>query len=422
VGFAWAPKSNWVFRGGFGIYSYNWSIDTYSGGSEGLGTNSQGSLAETTQTNPVFILSQASLASLNYKGPSNSPSVYNGQNVNYVPYHTPVARNYQYSFSIQHQLGAGMVVQAAYVGSHATNLSFPVDLNQIPVNLLAQSAANTSKSQSLRPYPQYLSINANLFNAISNYNSAQLTVTKRLSQGLQFDVNYTWSRMLDDQDSSGWGSRDGGQVYQYAYDPRANYAPSNFDIPHMFKGDLTYQLPFGKGRTFMNQGGILDAVLGGWQASTLFVLETGRPFTVSVGTTDNSASLSGNNFKWYPNLVGDPSVANPSVAQWFNPAAFQVPASGTFGNSGRNTLRGPGIEDVDFSLGKNFRIPLPRETGNLQIRFDALNVLNHPNYDIPNAAIGKLNAGTITAITGNYSTTDNAFGPRKLQLGARFSF
>ena len=247
-------------------------------------------------------------------------------------------------------------------------------------------------------------------------------MTKRLSQGLQFDLNYTWSRMLDDQDSSGWGSRDGGQPYQNAHDPRANYASSNFDIPHMFKGDLTYQLPFGKGRTFMNRGGVLDAVLGGWQASTLFVLETGRPYTVTVGTQDGSASLSGNGYKWYPNLVGDPSVANPSVAQWFNPAAFAIPAKGTFGNSGRNTLRGPGIEDVDFSIGKNFRIPLPRENGNLQIRFDALNVLNHPNYDIPNAGIGVANAGTITAITGNYSTTDNAFGPRKLQLGARFSF
>ena len=95
--------------------------------------------------------------------------------------------------------------------------------------------------------------------------------------------------MLDDQDSSGWGSRDGGQVYQNAHDPRANYASSNFDIPHMFKGDLTYQLPFGKGRTFMNRGGILDAVLGGWQASTLFVLETGRPYNVKMRTPRGSA-------------------------------------------------------------------------------------------------------------------------------------
>ena len=419
VGFAWAPKNSWVFRGGFGIYSYNWSIDTYSGGAEGLGTNSQGSLAQTNQLNPVFILSQATLASLNYKGPSHSPSVYNGQNINYVPYHTPVARNYQYSFSIQHQLGAGMVVQAAYVGSHAKNLSFPADLNQVPANLIAQSAANPSQSQSLRPYPQFLAINGNLFNARSNYNSAQLTVTKRFSAGLQFDLNYTWSRMLDDQDSSGWGSRDGGQNYQYAYDPRANYAPSNFDIPHMFKGDLTYQLPFGRGRTYMNRGGILDAILGGWQASTLFVLETGRPFTVTVGTNNNSGALGG---KWYPNLVGDPSVANPSVAQWFDPTAFAIPAKGTFGNSGRNTLRGPGIQDVDFSLGKNFHIPLWGEGGNLQLRFDALNVMNHPNYDIPNAGIGTGNVGTITSLTNNYSTTDNAFGPRKLQLGARFSF
>ncbi|HJY05260.1 MAG TPA: TonB-dependent receptor, partial [Bryobacteraceae bacterium] len=422
VGFAWSPRNNWVVRGGFGIYSYNWSIDTYSGGSEGLGTNSQGSLSQTDQVNPVFILGQATYADLNYTGPSRDPVVYNGQGINYVPYHTPVARNYQYSLSIQHQLGGGMMIQAAYVGSHGTNLSFPMDLNQVPFASLAQSVALSNSGgdpQSLRPYPQYQGISANLFNGISNYNSAQLTFTKRLSSGLQFDLNYTWSRMQDDQDSSGWGSRDGGQVYQYAVDPDANYGPSNFDIPHMFKGDVTYQLPVGKGRTYLNRGGVLDAVLGGWQASTIFVLETGRPYTAVVGTSNNSGSLAG---QWYPNLVGDPSISNPNVNQWFNPAAFAIPEPGTFGNSGRNNLRGPGISDVDFSLGKNFRIPLPRETGTLQLRFDAMNVLNHPNFDIPNANIGTGGAGTITGTTGNYNTTNNAFGARRLQLGARFSF
>ena len=225
--------------------------------------------------------------------------------------------------------------------------------------------------------------------------------------------------MLDNQDSSGWGSHDGGQVYQNAYDRRANYGPSNFDIPHMFKGDVSYQLPFGKGRAFLNQNSLVDAVIGGWQLSTLFTLESGTPYTVTVGTTNNSGALAGN---WYPNVIGNPHVSNPSLAEFFNPAAYAIPAAGTFGNSGRNTLRGPGIEDVDISLGKNFHIPLPRETGNLQIRFDAVNGLNHPNFANPNAGIGSGNAGTITAITNSYNSTANPFGPRRLQLGARFSF
>jgi hypothetical protein len=416
LGFAYSPAKSWVLRGGAGIYSYGWSIDTYAGGAEGLGTNSHGSLTRTSYTAPVFILSQP--AGLNYVGPNVSPSAFNGQGVPYYPYHTPIARNYQWSLSLEHQFGGGMMIQAAYVGSHGTGLSFPIDYNQVPANLLAQSVAS-SNNQLYRPYPQYQGIGGNLYNGISNYHSAQLTFSKRLSYGLQFDLNYTWSRMLDDQDSSGWGSRDGGQVYQTSYNRQANYGPSNFDIPHMFKGDFTYQLPFGRGRTFMNQNRILDAALGGWQFSTVYALESGRPFTPTVGTANNSGALAGN---WYPNVIGNPSVPNPSPTEWFNPLAYAIPAPGTFGNSGRNTLRGPGIISVDFSLGKNFSIPLPRETGSLQIRFDAVNALNHPNFDVPNAGIGNSNAGTITAITNSYNSNLNPFGPRQLQLGARFSF
>ncbi|MBV9669567.1 MAG: TonB-dependent receptor, partial [Acidobacteriales bacterium] len=373
IGFAWQPKNNWAIRGGAGIYTYNWSIDTYAGGAEGLGTNSHGSLAQTNHIDPVFILGTATYANLNYVGPDRSPTAFNNQGTSYYPYHTPVARNYQWSLSVERQMPGNTMLQLAYVGSHATALSFPIDFNQVPANLLAESVAPGSNPQSLRPYPIFQGISANLYNGISNYNSAQVTFSKRMSYGLQFDLNYTWSRMQDDQDSSGWGSRDGGQIYQNSYDIRANYGPSNFDIPQMFKGDVVYQLPFGRGKAFMNRGGLLDAVFGGWQASTIFTLEDGRPFTFVVGGANNSGSLTSNG-SWYPNVVGNPSIPNQSINEWFNTCyvgggcsnpAFAIPAPGTFGNSGRNTFRGPGLTDVDFSLGKNFRIPLPRETGNL---------------------------------------------------------
>jgi hypothetical protein len=435
VGFAWSPKNNWVFRGGFGIYDGPWSLDTYAGGAEGLGTNSHGSLTSTDQINPVFILSQASYANLNYTGPNRSPASFNGQGPPYYPRNTPILKTYQWSFSVEHQLGGGMMAQAAYVGNHGTNLSFPVDPNQVPGNLLLQSVANPSNAQNLRPFPQFKTIGGNLYNAISNYDALQLSLTKRFSHGVQFNVNYTYSKMLDDQDSSGWGSRDGGQNYQSAYNPRLNYALSNFEIPHMFKGDIVYDLPFGKGRAFLNSNGVVDAILGGWQVATTFVLESGAPFTPLVGTNNNSGALSGN---WYPNLIGNPNVTNQSVNGWFNTCtvlqdgtnfpvgctnpAWAVPAAGHFGTAGRNILRGPGIEDVDFSLGKNFKLPLPHETGNLQIRFDALNGLNHPNFANPGNNLGTSGAGVITGTTGNYNTTNNSFGQRIIQLGARLSF
>jgi hypothetical protein len=436
IGFAWSPKGSWVMRGGFGIYNGPWSLDTYAGGAEGLGTNSHGSVTSSDQINPAVILSRGSLAGLNYIGPNRSPDSFNGQGPSYYPYNTPMLRQYQWSFSIQKQFGGGFMAEAAYVGNHGTNLPFPNDPNQVPASRLLQSVADSSNAQNLRPFPQFQGISGNSYNAISNYNSLQLSLQKRYAYGLQFSVNYTFSKMMTDQDSSGWGSRDGGQVYQNAYDPSQNYARSNFDIPHMFKGSLIYDLPFGHGRTFMNSNPFLDAFLGGWQIGTTFVFESGTPFTPQIGATTAIGTLSGGQV--YPDIIGDPSVSNPSVGGWYNTCtvllggarfpdncanpAWAVPAPGHYGNAGRNILRGPGIQGVDFSLGKNFHIPFPRETGNLQIRFDALNALNHANFDTPNTSLGTSTAGTITATTGSYNSTNNSFGPRLIQLGARFSF
>lgn len=97
--------------------------------------------------------------------------------------------------------------------------------------------------------------------------------------------------MLDEQDSSGWGSRDGGQVYQSSYNPALNYALSNFDLPNMFKSDLVYDLPFGHGRRFLSNNAVAGAILGGWQLSTTFVFESGRPFTPTIGATSQPGTL-----------------------------------------------------------------------------------------------------------------------------------
>ena len=121
-----------------------------------------------------------------------------------------------------------------------------------------------------------------------------------------FNFNYTWSHMLSNQDSSGWGSLQGATPYQSAYDPMANYGPSNFDIRHMFKGHVAYDLPFGRGRKFVNTNKALDDAIGGWKLFGDFVTQTGSPFTPYMAT-NNSYALSSNNL-WYPNVVGDPTA------------------------------------------------------------------------------------------------------------------
>jgi Carboxypeptidase regulatory-like domain len=404
AGFAWSPSSKLVIRGGFGAYAYGWSEDTYVAGAEGFGANSTGSLSDSTQVTPVFPFSSAN-PPLNYVGASKSPSAYNGQSVNFYPYHTPVARNYQWNVSVQRELPGGMMAEAAYVGNHANNLAFPGDINQVPYSELGTS----SNPQSLRPYPQFLNINGSYYNALSNYDSMQLSIQKRFANGFTYQVNYTWSRMLSDQDSSGWSGNGGTQDYQNFYLPGVNYGLSNLNRSQMFKGSVVYDVPVGKGRRFLGNGGPLDYALGGWQVSTIFIIETGEPFTPTMAGADNSGAISGN---WYPNVIGNVGLPNPSISEWFNTAAFAQPAANTFGDAGRNILIGPGMSDIDFSMAKSFTIP-KLERGRLQLRIDSTNIINHPSFSNPNASIGSPAAGIITATT---------VGGRTVQLGARFSF
>lgn len=417
LGFAWSPWDKWVLRGGFGMYTYLWSVDNYGENALGFGSGGTGSLANSDQLQPVLQFSSPN-PPLNYVSASKDSAGYNGHAVNYYPYNTPLSRSYEWSLSLQHQLQQGLVAEAAYVGNHGTGLSFPVDSNQVPANLLGPGNAQVN-----RPFPQYLGINGNSYNAISNYDSLQLSLKKHFNRGFSFDVNYTWSKFLDDQDSSGWGRIAGSPIYQSAYYPGENYGYSEYDVPRMFKGDAVYQLPFGKGKSMLNRNGLLDAVLGGWQATGIFTIESGTPFTPVMGTANLSGAAPNSSLylagfsaaeSWYPNVVGNPSVPNPNINQWFNTAAFAQPADFTFGNSGRNILRGPAMRDVDFSFGKNFAIPILGEGARLQFRFDATNIFNHPNFANPNANIGTPTAGTITStLTGQ---------GRVLQLGARFSF
>lgn len=308
-----------------------------------------------------------------------------------------------------------MVAQVAYVASHGDNLALQMDINQVPQNLLGPGNA-----QPRRPYPQFQSINSVVYGGISNYNSLQVSFRKRFTRGFSYDVNYTWSKNMDDEDASGWGGQAGPQDWQIAADPGSNYALSYFDRGQMFKGDAIYQLPFGEGKPFLSHGGLLNTVVGGWQTSTIFILESGAPFTPIMGTQNLTGSLAGS---WYPNRIGSGTLANPSIQRWFNTSAFVQPPSFTFGNSGRNILRGPGLVDFDISAAKDFRIPKLGEGGRLQLRIDAYNAFNHPNFANPNPDIGTPGAGVISSTVGmmNYMTGSTASG-RTIQIGAKLSF
>jgi hypothetical protein len=410
VGFSWLPHPNTTVRGGFGIFAYRWSLDTYG---TGMGTALQFQGNATDQTNgisPVTTLSSDG-SGLPFVGPTTDPAALNGQSVVYNKYHTPVPEIYQWNFAVQRELGTNTVAEVAYVASHAHNLSFPVDINQVPEDKLGPN-----DSPSALPYPIYQGISGDTFNGISNYNSLQASISRRFASGFSLNLNYTWSHFLDDQDSSGYGGAAGTQTVQRSYDPAASYGSSNFDVRNAFKGRVVYELPFGRKKMFLNNSALLDAVIGGWQASGTFVLSSGFPFTPTVDG-NNSFSQAGD---WYPNQIGNPRPRHRSIDQWFDPTAYALPQAGTFGNMRRNSVYSPGINVVNLSAGKSF--PLG-DRFNLQIRADTTNAFNHPSFGLPNLSLEPSGGTGADSFTGSSTTIRSlTVGGRTMQLNARISF
>lgn len=414
VGFSWQPRASMTVRGGFGEYTYPWSADSSANGLGEVFSTSGNETDNTNGVDPVVLLDSS--GNTNYQGSAGSsinsrylnsplaPDSYNGQGIGYTQYHAPVPKLFQWNLAVQQALTPNMIFQIAYVASHGLNQGFATDLNQVPENKLSPDDA--SGATNARPYPQYQGIGGYTAVGISNYNSLQAAIQKRISSGLNFNFNYTWSKFLDDQDTSGQGGYYGNQPYQNGYVPSENYGPSNFDVRNMFKGNILYQLPIGRGRLFLNHSGLIDETIGGWQVSATIIAQSGNPFTVIMANND-SYSQAGDQ---YPNVVGNARLAHPTVAEWFNVGAFAAPAAGTFGDSRRNSLYGPDLTEVNFSLGKTFPI---KEHITFELNAEATNLLNHPSFGPPDTAIGPGHTGQITSVT---------VGGRAMQLVGRIRF
>ena len=449
AGFAWAVKPNTTIRGAAGFYAYNYSMDLYGGegGAQmGFGSASQGSngdpnaaagstgwIAGTTNTTPLYLNSNATMMAnaLPYVQGSRNPASYVTNPVfapPYEPYNIKPGEIWEWTLSVEHQFARNYMVSISYVGSHGKNLQYLTDANQITSNLNpndisacngatpASIAANPSTCE--RPYPAFGALAGSNFNSISNYNSLQIVAQKRYSNGLTFNVNYAWSHWLDDQDSAGWGSTAGQQVWQIGNNPKSNYGNSNFDIPQAFKGTATYELPFGLGKAYMNQNKGLDAVFGGWRVAGTFIVQSGTPFTV-LNNGVNSYAQAGNVYaNPLPGVSANSGTCSNGFAVgtlncWFNPAAFQTPAeqgNGAFGVGGRNTLFGPHLSNINLSLAKTWHFT---ERIGFTLRGDFINAFNHPSFDLPNNDVSNSGVATITSVSN---------GARTIQLGARLFF
>ncbi|WP_420237050.1 TonB-dependent receptor domain-containing protein [Telmatobacter bradus] len=411
IGVAYQLTSKTTVRSGFGIYSFPWSALWASGQGSAYGTSGSES-DSTSNAYPVVMLSAdgntnyqgskgSSINSLFVSAP-NQPQSYNGQSVGYEQYHTPIPILKEWNLDIQRQLTDNMMAEVAYIGSRGTNLPYITDLNQVPVSELGVN------DSTYRPYQAYQSITGFNSKGVSNYNGFEAVIARRMSNGIEFNFNYTWSHMLSNQDSSGWNSLQGTQAYQNAYDPSSNYGASNFDVRNMFKGQVIYELPFGKGRKFFNQNQALNEAIGGWTLSGTWLGQGGNPFTPYM-LTNNSYALS-SNMEWYPNQVGNPKSHNAGVNGWFNTDAYAAPTAGTLGNTRRNSVYGPGLHVMNMAIRKNF--PIYR---NVSFNFSASasNVLNHPSFGLPDQVIGTGHSATIRSVTE---------GGRSLELVGKLVF
>jgi hypothetical protein len=227
---------------------------------------------------------------------------------------------------------------------------------------------------------------------------------------------------------AGTGSGDDAtpDVWQNGYDLRANYGLSKLDMRNSINGSASYELPFGQGK-MVGLHGFADEALGGWRLTGIYQIHSGLPLTVTASDNgvDNSGAEStqcGCGYAWFANVAGNPDFKTATTGQSYNPLAFAVPATGTFGNETRDSYIGPNWRDLDLSLGKTFQI---HEAMHLEIRADSFNSFNHPNFSPPPTTIGPgitTSLSTGQPIPNATAITSTAASGRNIQLGGRFTF
>lgn len=309
----------------------------------------------------------------------------------------------QWNLSIQRALPWTMAVELGYVGQKGTRLEINQNFNDCP-------ASTTSCSQARRPYPLFGASQRGDFDAHSVYHSAIAKIEKRTARGLSFLTSYVFSKSLDNA-SNGLG----GSPNQY--DLGYNRGLSDNDIPHRFVASWNYE--FLSGRTFASRP--LTVLAAGWEASGIFTAQSGLPFSLMINS--DRANIGRTGQRAQPRRV-DAAFRGHQLNQWFDTREYDLPALGTYGALGRNTVRADGIENIDFSLLKKFAL---KEEKFFQFRAEFFNLFNHANFDAPNATLSTVvpldaPVGDPRRTPGGFGTVNSAGPARVIQFGLRFVF
>jgi Carboxypeptidase regulatory-like domain len=415
IGFAWKPRDKWVVRGG-GAILYTGEYDIAAPVVLYTGFSTQGTFVSSNNgATPAFLLKNG-FPVLSSPTPAQLTPGYGAVPVGQTPTTSPTFFQpdrqtgflYQTSFDIQRELGRSTMLDIGYVGSFGHHLTATVSqsINQVPTSELGPG-----NLQSLRPFPQFSNVQilgADL--GRSDYNALNIGVDRRLSSGLQFKVNYTYSVFLDNLNARS----EVGNVPAFTnfYNQANDWGLSANDLRHRLVVSTIYELPVGKGKLYSPSNRFVDGLIGGWSLGAIIETHTGPPLGITELTNNTNSYSDGVR----PNVVGNPSLSgNPTraqqLAEWFNTAAFAAPAPYTFGNAGKTFGVAPGLFSLDASLLKDFTW----ERYTLQFRVEALNFTNHANFAPPNTQQGSATFGEVTSlVAGNQA--------RIIQLGLHLKF
>ena len=310
----------------------------------------------------------------------------------------------QWNCSVQKTLPWNMLAEINYVGNHGVQFLGVGEGNQ-PMIL----AATTVNSR--RPLIAFTDASVKQVGNwnMTYYHGMSSRIEKRFASGVSFLSTFTYGHAIDLQNPAldlcdGCGS---GSTIQNNYDRAANRASSDNDVRLRFVLAGSFELPFGKGKPFLSNSGFATAIAGGWRVVPIYQAQTGLPFTPSLSfDAANAGTVT------RPNALCSGSVPNPSISRWFDTSCFVAGPSYVFGNAGRNVLRAPGINNLDMSIQRDFRLPLEHATV-LTFRAEGFNALNHPQFAAPGATVGNSTYGIITA-----TSTDN----RQLQFAIHVQF
>ncbi len=429
VGFSWAVHNGTVFRANYGIYydqpagqAFFGNIGIPNGGAGGANNNPAGS-----QPNESIVLNTPNAAPIwtyNQTTPIFTPSQGQPTGSNTVSIYS-VSRNFKtpyaelFGLNLEQSLGSSWLLDVGYVGSASRHNLVLQDINQNALGADQNPSSVTvngntfSYQQSTRPYfskfPNFSIINQINSAASASYNALQLTLRSSSWHGLSSQFAYAWSHNLDD--SSVFNT-----IPQNSLDLAGDRGNANQDIRNHFTGYLGYVIP-----------GLASgprALTHGWEVNGILKFQDGEPVNVLTGQ-DNSGTAEGED---RANITGSPinsdrSVQSHAYAQYLNPNSFAVPASGTYGNLGRNQVTGPGFGDVDLSLVKN--TPLYKERVTAQFRVEMFNVLNRINLAQPlnNLGYGSAFGWSTSTIGVSYGAPGIGSGePYNTQLALKILF